>query len=109
MPKGKFPYEQKPRPGQPPPDPVEVEKQMQGERRLAYVALTRAAKNLTVVCPSVVGGKAAGVSPFVAEAKLRPGENVTPATPKTASEGYEGAIPDDWANDRPLSYDRSAS
>lgn len=74
MPKGKFPFEPPQRPGQPPtpPDPAQLE----GERRLAYVALTRASKTLTILCPDEVGGKAAGVSPFIGEAGLTLGENV---------------------------------
>ena len=46
------------------------------ERRLAYVAITRPIKNLTIICPSVVGGKPGGVSQFVDEAGLVVGENV---------------------------------
>jgi superfamily I DNA/RNA helicase len=76
MPAGKFPFNIPKRPGEPPPDPDEVKDQVEGERRLAYVALTRAAKNLTIICPGEVGGKPAGVSVFVAEAKLKVGENV---------------------------------
>lgn len=94
MPKGKFPFEMKPRPGEPPPDPEEVKAQMEGERRLAYVALTRAAKSLHIICPTVVGGKAAGISPFVDEAELNTGENVPKAAPKTAAVHDEG--PDEW-------------
>lgn len=86
MPKGKFPFEPRIKPGQEPPDPEDLQAEMESERRLAYVALTRAAKNLTVVCPKVVGGKAAGTSPFVDEAELTTGENV----PKLAqAEGTE--------------------
>lgn len=78
MPKGKFPMELRQKPGDPPPDPEKVREQLEDERRLAYVAVTRAAKNLRVVCPSVVGGKAGGVSVFVAEAGLNVGENILP-------------------------------
>lgn len=76
MPKGKFPMEFKPKPGEPPPDPEKENERLEDERRLAYVALTRAAKNLRVICPQVVGGKPAGVSFFVSEAGLSAGENV---------------------------------
>ena len=88
MPNGKFPLIPPPKPGEPPPDPEELEKEMESERRLAYVALTRAIHNLTILCPKVVGGRAAGVSPFVDEAGLITGQNVpkavSPSTEKTA-------------------------
>jgi superfamily I DNA/RNA helicase len=83
MPKGKFPMEFKPKPGEPPPDPVKEAERWEDERRLAYVALTRAAKNLRVICPKEVGGKAAGVSSFVMEAGLAVGENVPKQEPTT--------------------------
>lgn len=97
MPRGKFPFERKPKPGEPPPDPEKLKREWEGERRLGYVALTRAISNLTVICPNRVGGRAAGTSPFVDEAGLAVGENVprpgapevTPedeALPKTASD-----------------------
>lgn len=117
MPKGKFPFEPPQKPGAPPPDPEEMKEQMEGERRLAYVALTRAAKTLSVICPNVVGGKRAGVSQFVDEAGLTLGEN-TPkvgteeaaeaeaeaVTTKEAakrrillgSEDYQGPLPEGW-------------
>ena len=109
MPKGKFPFEPPVKPGQPPPDPEVRAEERESERRLGYVALTRAAMNLTVICPDVVGGKPAGISSFVGEAGLKEGENVpkpgaTPAIAespevqgdlaKTAE--YEGVIPDEW-------------
>ena len=108
MPRGKFPMEKPAKPGEPPPPPNPEE--MEADRRLGYVALTRAAMNLTVVCPKSVGGRAAGISPFVSEAGLKAGENVQKpgANPpielspevqgnleRTASE-YEGVIPDAW-------------
>ena len=77
MPKGTFPPERKPREDEPPPDPAEEMAKLKAERNLAYVALTRAAVNLEVICPHSSGnGKKAGVSPFVFEAGLQPGENV---------------------------------
>jgi superfamily I DNA/RNA helicase len=79
MPKGKFPIEFRQKPGEPPPDPEKEKERIEDERRLAYVALTRAAKNLRVLCPKVVGGKPAGVSEFVDEAELNLGENVQKA------------------------------
>lgn len=76
MPAGKFPFQTKTKPGQPPPPPEVLQEEEESERRLGYVAMTRAAKNLTILCPDQVGGKAAGVSRFVDEAGLRIGENV---------------------------------
>lgn len=114
MPRGKFPLEPKPKPGDPPPDPEEMKIQEESERRLAYVALTRAAKTLTVVCPKVVGGKPAGVSRFVDEAGLTMGENVVkPGTVeakkeeaeemdtsvKTAEVLYDDPVPEEWTAD----------
>lgn len=80
MPKGKFPMERKVRPDEPPPDPAEEAARMKAERNLAYVALTRAAVNLEVVCPQV-----SGVSQFVREAGLVAGENV----PKPGADNLE--------------------
>lgn len=106
MPKGKFPFQPPVKPGQPELDPEVALEEMESERRLGYVALTRAAMNLTVICPKQVGGKAAGISPFVGEAGLKLGENVpkpgaTPAIEESPGElsktaGYEGMIPDEW-------------
>jgi len=76
MPRGKFPIEPPKKPGAPPRDPEELQEELESERRLGYVALSRAEMNLTIVCPSTVGGKPAGVSQFVAEAGLHVGENV---------------------------------
>lgn len=84
MPKNKFPIMRKPRPNDPPTDPEKEEQRIESERRLGYVALTRAKKNLTVVCPRIVGEKEAGISPFVEEAQLSLGENVSkPTTEET--------------------------
>jgi superfamily I DNA/RNA helicase len=90
MPKGKFPMMPPKRPGQPPPPPELMARQLQDERRLAYVALTRAGKNLTIVCPQTVGGLDAGVSQFVSEAGLKMGENVTTRVTES-TESEEGA------------------
>lgn len=99
------------------------EQEMESERRLGYVALTRAVQDLTVLCPreAVNRGRPrvpgmpppppeAALSPFVIEAGLRIGENVTPpaatgssvnainaqadadttpSIPKTAEDGYD--------------------
>jgi DNA helicase-2/ATP-dependent DNA helicase PcrA len=119
MPKGKFPFMPPQKPGQPPPPPEVEQEEMESERRLGYVALTRAAMNLTIVCPSSVGGKPAGVSPFVVEAGLKIGENVPkPGAPtpsadptepvKTATE-YEGLLPEEWHDPATQSYDRRQS
>jgi hypothetical protein len=48
---------------------------MHAERNLAYVAVTRAAKNLRVLCPGSDRAPAA-MSKFVIEAGLAEGENV---------------------------------
>lgn len=69
MPAGLFPMERKPKPDEPPPDPIAEAARMKSERNLAYVALTRAAVNLEITCPK-------GMSPFVFDAGLAPGENV---------------------------------
>ena len=73
------------------------EDEVLSERRLAYVALTRPSKNLRVVYPAQYQGKAAGPSPFIAEAGLTVGENVgvteDEALPKTASEWAEDKKP----------------
>jgi superfamily I DNA/RNA helicase len=76
LPAGKFPLIPRPKPGEPPMSEEEMTKKLESERRLGYVALTRAKKNLIVVCPKKVGGREAGVSPFVHEANLKLGENV---------------------------------
>lgn len=104
MPKGKFPIERKKKRDEdaPPPTPAEIEKEkeeLESERRLGYVALTRAAKNLTVICPMVVGGRKAGISRFVAEAALTPGENV----PKPEDGGDVPPLPKEAAADLDLS------
>jgi len=81
MAKGTFPFVKRRKPEDPPPDPQQEMEEMESERRLAYVALTRAAVNLQVVAPLTNSmGHPAGLSPFVAEAGLSSGENV-----KTAS------------------------
>lgn len=85
MPKGKFPSERMPRKPEkntvPEEQLVSPEEQLESERRLGYVALTRAIKDMTILCPKIVNGKPAGVSPFVGEAGLAIGENVKKATP----------------------------
>jgi superfamily I DNA/RNA helicase len=57
------------------------------ERQLAYVAMTRAAKGLTVVCPDKsVYGRDAGTSIFVSEAGLNIGQNVAGKNDPTPSD-----------------------
>lgn len=85
MPKGRFPMVRRPTENRDEsemtPDAIEAllkkeRDDMESERRLAYVALTRPSKNLKILCPTTFNGKAAGVSPFVSEAGLTVGENV---------------------------------
>lgn len=93
MPKGKFPMEMKLKKGDPPPDPEKEKKRLEAERNLAYVALTRAAKNLKIICPARVQGQRAGISPFVLEAGLAPGENVIkPDSVATTSDSSEEVV-----------------
>jgi superfamily I DNA/RNA helicase len=89
MPAGKFPFQPPAKPGSEPPPPEVIEKEMQQERRLGYVAITRAIDNLTILCQNEVNGKPAGVSPFVAEAGLHLGENIgaEPTSPEEEPPG----------------------
>lgn len=65
---------------------AEQEEEARGERRLAYVALTRPSKNLRVVYSGQYQGKAAGPSIYISEAGLVNGENVgLEAIPKTSA------------------------
>lgn len=102
------------------PTPEELAKadeEMLSERRLAYVALTRAAEHLTVMCPQVsASGRSAGPSRFVTEAGLSSPDGIgkvltaysydrtapepTVAPPTTASEFEE---PTPFFNDGPTS------
>ena len=107
MPKGKFPFEPPQKPGEPPSSSEEVKEEMESERRLGYVALTRAVMNLTVICPNVVGGKVAGISRFVDEAGLSVGENVPkPGAPikEEVLEPIKTATHEEW--DPSFDYDR---
>lgn len=88
FPKGKFPMERKPKPGEPPRDPEEMDKEMKAERNLAYVAVTRAAKNLEIHAipdPKRKPGMPLELSVFVNEMALRPGENVHKEGPQLGS------------------------
>lgn len=90
MPKGLFPMERKPKPDEPPPDPIVEKARMKAERNLAYVAITRAAVNLEVTCPMNKG-----VSQFVFDAGLAPGENV-PKPGADQQEVIKGASTEIW-------------
>jgi len=119
MPAGKFPPVRRPRPNEPPPDPVEEAEKLKAERNLAYVALTRAAVNLEVLCPMVSdNGMEAGISRFVREAGLHEGENVPKGEvfesgEKTAA--VEAVDPhvletiERYADEMPATYDRRGS
>jgi superfamily I DNA/RNA helicase len=88
IPKGKFPMERKPKPGEPPPDPEEQAKELKAERNLAYVAVTRAAKNLEIHAipdPKRKPGTPPTFSIFVNELALKPGENVPKEGPTLGS------------------------
>jgi superfamily I DNA/RNA helicase len=76
IPKHTFPYESFPRPGEPEKTPQEILSDLESERRLCYVGMTRARNSLTVICPYILNGKDAGISIFVEEAGLIVGENV---------------------------------
>jgi superfamily I DNA/RNA helicase len=92
------------------------ERDYRTERQLAYVALTRAAKDLTVVCPSKSAyGRDAGISPFVNEAGLRPGQNVagkndpSPDVPVVKTMlAFVPRMEEPDFRDEVLSYDRRA-
>jgi len=84
MPKGVFPREARPRPLKinevPEEQLMSPGAQLEAERRLGYVGLTRAKQSLTVLCPG-------GLSQFVGEAGLQPGQNVP--KPETLTPGAE--------------------
>lgn len=111
MPAGIFPFVVKPKAGEEPPTEEETQEHNVSELNLAYVALTRAVKNLTVV--SIPDRKTHAPSPYIAQAGLVEGENVNkPAgqTPiKTASEDptlLEGQWHIAQEPDLSFSYDR---
>ena len=80
MPAGKFPMVRKPTPD------TELneeyyrreDRRLKDERRLGYVAVTRAMKNLRIVCPQMMGQFKAGISSYVSDAGLMLGENINP-------------------------------
>jgi len=102
MPAGIFPVEKKPKKDEPPPDPEEELRKLEAERNLAYVALTRAAKNLTVVC-------AKAPSRFVFEAGLKPGENVEKDVPLVTEEGTPKTAEEDFGDHGPPPFEDMAS
>jgi superfamily I DNA/RNA helicase len=98
MPNGRFPMEPPRKDGEQdePMTPDEIAEQaaeLEGERRLAYVALTRPSKTLRIVAPGQYQGKPAGMSRFLDEAGLTLGENVPRGAeaPKTAAFFVEDA------------------
>jgi hypothetical protein len=86
---GVFPRDHKVAPGEEPPTDEELDAEEVAERNLAYVAMTRAAQNLTILCTQSPGHT--GLSRFVLEAGLDVGENVqkpvavSQGEPRTAS------------------------
>ena len=74
MPDGVFPIKLTSKKGEPPPTPEERKEHDISERNLAYVALTRAAKNLTVI--SIPDPKTGTQSPYIQQSGLHEGENV---------------------------------
>lgn len=79
------------------------EAELEAERRLGYVGLTRAKQTLTVLCPG-------GPSPFVAEAGLKGGQNVP--KPETLTPGAEPPMmpeePSDVGAEEPSDVDEAA-
>lgn len=105
MPKGTFPMERKPKKGDPPLDPEKERKQLEAERNLAYVALTRAERNLKIVCPEKTSkGTPGGISRFVSEAGLSLGENVIKPDAPVATAEVKTAAYDDADIDAQLVY-----
>lgn len=125
MAKGIFPYQPKKKPSEDTMSPEAAERlakkreeDLLTERQLAYVAMTRAAKSLTIMCPRVTayGRKDGGLSPFVAEAGLRVGQNVPGKNDPDIQEedtrvvmarfmGVSSEVP---PQEEPSSYDRRA-
>lgn len=93
MPKGRFPMIPRTEPGEvlTPEKMADQAGELEGSRRLAYVAMTRPSKELRIVAPARYDGKPAGMSQFLAEAGLTLGENVQRGgeVPKTAEAFFE--------------------
>ena len=108
MPKGVFPRTKKDRPLKknevPEASLMSSEAELEAERRLGYVGLTRAKQSLTVFCPG-------GESPFVSEAGLKPGQNVP--KPETLTPGAEPPMmpeePVDVGAEEPVDVDEVAA
>lgn len=104
MPAGVFPRTKKPRPMKlnevPEESLMSASAELEAERRLGYVGLTRAKQSLTVLCPG-------GPSPFVGEAGLKSGQNVP--KPETLTPGAEPPMmpeePSDVGVDEPVDVD----
>jgi len=80
------------------------EQEMESERRLGYVGLTRAKQTMTVMCPR-------GVSPFIGEAGLRMGQNVP--KPETLTPGAVAPMsaqdPIDLGAEEPVDVDEAVA
>lgn len=68
------------------PYPVTYEDHLEEERRLFYVALTRAEEGFILTSPRQIGSEPAMPAPFIDEAKLTSGETDLDDRPLTASE-----------------------
>lgn len=68
------------------PYPVTYEDHLEEERRLFYVALTRAKEGFILTSPRLTGSEPAMTAPFIAEAELSSGEINLDNRPLTASE-----------------------
>jgi superfamily I DNA/RNA helicase len=90
MSKGSFPIQRKPRPlgeNEVPEEPIhDTQTLLEAERRLGYVGLTRAKKNLTIFCTEM--------SLFISEAGLHIGQNIS--QPQTVTPGAEPATSADF-------------
>ena len=81
---GKFPMKRRVENGENPPTAEKIEAEMSFERNLGYVAMTRAAESLNILCPPQ--GKNTGLSQFVTEAGLHYGQNVEIPDSETSEE-----------------------
>lgn len=83
MPQGKFPLQRPPKDGlsYTVEEVDKFESELPSERRLAYVAFTRAKQNLTVMSPTQRGSQPLGVSRFITESGLLPQPGKVPEAP----------------------------
>ena len=65
-----------------------IEENLEEERRLFYVAITRAIKNLYVFSPKTIRGKFSNVSRFISEARLEAESQVVDYGVKTNDHIY---------------------